>query len=232
MYMAMQMKPQVQRDTRIFIFNDRVNDPCRYNLPTTTDVAAVFESSNGDPPSTERHILVHPFDGPVRTISTLSSVLDPLTCPLLFPLGDAGWYCGMQQSNPLTNIRKEISQNKYAAYRLSGRRFPDILRLSGKLFLQWVVDLYVRVEAERLNYIRHHPVELRCDMYANICDFVQNEAEQLSLQIGRMVVLPSSFSGSPRNMNERYQDAMSIVYHLGKPDIYLLLSRATQTGER
>jgi len=79
----------------------------------------------------------------------------------------------------------------------------------------------VRIESERLNYIRYHHVELRQDMYANICDFLENEAEQNLCRVGRMVVSPSSFSGSPRNMNERYQDAMSIVRYHGKPDIFI-----------
>ena len=117
----------------------------------------------------------------------------------------------MQQTNPRTDVLKKISQNKYAAYRLAVRNEIDCFHLGGKLFLQWIVHMYLRIESERLNYIRYHHVELRQDMYANICDFLENEAEQNHSRVGRKVVLPSSFSGSPRNMNERYQDAMSIV---------------------
>ena len=221
MYNIMKMKPEKQQDIRMFIFNDKANDARRYNLPTMTDVAAIFESSDGGPSSADRHLIVEPFDGPVKTVSTLSGTLDPLAYPLLFPFGDFGWHCGMQQNNPRTATQKKISQNKYAAYRLSVRGETDNFHLSGKLFLQWVVDMYVRIEAERLSYIRYHQVQLRRDMYSNICDFVQNEAEQNHCTIGRMVVLPSSFPGSPRNMNERYQDAMCVVRRHGKPDIFI-----------
>ena len=34
-------------------------------------------------------------------------------------------------------------------------------------------------------------------------------------------MLPSSFVGSPRYMQQLYQDAMAIVAHLGKPDLFL-----------
>jgi len=59
----------------------------------------------------------------------------------------------------------------------------------------------------------------------NICDFVQSEAEQYSCDIGRMIVLPSTFVRSPRNMAERYQDAMSIVRQHGKPDLFITFTR-------
>ena len=38
---------------------------------------------------------------------------------------------------------------------------------------------------------------------------------------GVRVVLPSSFSGSPRAMQQNYQDAMAIVLKYGKPDLFL-----------
>jgi len=148
-----------------------------------------------------------------------SSNIDPLGYVLLFPYGDPGWCVDMQQSNPRTRTQTKITQNKYAAYRLSVRREDDFHR-SEKLFLQWVVDMYVRIETERLNYIRYHQNELRRDLYLNLFDYVQQGAER-DVEMGRMVVLPSTFIGSPRNMNERYQDAMCIVREYGKPDLFV-----------
>ncbi|KAL3810378.1 hypothetical protein ACJIZ3_000028 [Penstemon smallii] len=42
--------------------------------------------------------------------------------------------------------------------------------------------------------------------------------------VGRRTVLPSSFVGSPRDMYQRYQDAMAIVQKFGKPDIFLTMT--------
>jgi len=141
MYISIQANLDKQRDKRVFIFNDRAMDARRYNLPTTTDVAAVFESPDGGPPSAERHLIIQPFDGSVRTLSTLSSMSDPLAYPVLFLCGDPGRHCGMQQTNPRTDVQKKISQNKYAAYRIAVRNEIDCFHLGGKLFLQSIVDM-------------------------------------------------------------------------------------------
>jgi len=37
----------------------------------------------------------------------------------------------------------------------------------------------------------------------------------------KRVVLPSSFTGSPRHMVGLYQDAMTMVERLGKPDLFI-----------
>ncbi|GFW00168.1 ATP-dependent DNA helicase [Trichonephila clavipes] len=43
---------------------------------------------------------------------------------------------------------------------------------------------------------------------------------QLS-ELGKMVVLPSSFTGGSRYMHERTQDAMTYVRHFGRPDLFI-----------
>ena len=40
-------------------------------------------------------------------------------------------------------------------------------------------------------------------------------------QVGKTVILPLTFIGSPRYIQECYQDAMAIVNAKGKPDIFL-----------
>ena len=47
-------------------------------------------------------------------------------------------------------------------------------------------------------------------------NFVQGETP-----VGRRIVLPSSYPGSPRNMHENYLDAMAIVRMFGKPDFLI-----------
>ena len=42
--------------------------------------------------------------------------------------------------------------------------------------------------------------------------------------VGRRVILPSSFNGSPRNMYQNYLDAMSIVQHFGKPSLLITMT--------
>lgn len=51
-------------------------------------------------------------------------------------------------------------------------------------------------------------------------DHVQNEANYHGLPAGKIVILPSSFRGSPRAMQQNYQDAMALVTNFGKPDLF------------
>ncbi|CAF5155111.1 unnamed protein product [Rotaria sp. Silwood1] len=52
-------------------------------------------------------------------------------------------------------------------------------------------------------------------------DHLANEAEIESLRPGRVIILPSSFQGSPRAMQQNYQDAMAIIRKYGKPDLFI-----------
>lgn len=49
-------------------------------------------------------------------------------------------------------------------------------------------------------------------------DAIGNET---SREIGSHIILPPSFTGGPRDMQARYQDAMSIVRSLGEPDLFI-----------
>ncbi|KAK9165479.1 hypothetical protein Scep_000670 [Stephania cephalantha] len=48
--------------------------------------------------------------------------------------------------------------------------------------------------------------------------------ESIGSNIGRRIVLPTSFIGGPRDMRKRYMDAMALVQRFGKPDIFLTIT--------
>ena len=75
------------------------------------------------------------------------------------------------------------------------------------------------MEQERLNYLRLNQSTLRAEMYQGTIDAIN--AGDVSNNIGRRIVLPSSFTGGPRQMYQLYQDAMAIVSHFGKPDLFI-----------
>ncbi|XP_024889920.1 uncharacterized protein LOC112466196, partial [Temnothorax curvispinosus] len=49
------------------------------------------------------------------------------------------------------------------------------------------------------------------ELYSGLMDHLDNRAQNEGIKAGIPVILPSSFMGSPRNMQDRYQDAMSLV---------------------
>jgi hypothetical protein len=45
-----------------------------------------------------------------------------------------------------------------------------------------------------------------------------------STNFGRMVVLPATFAGSLRHMNQLYQDSMALIRKFGKPDLFITMT--------
>jgi len=105
----------------------------------------------------------------------------------------------------------------YALRRACRAQFNPIF-YGGKLFQQYVVDAYVRTEAARLDFVRRNQNNLRVDLYQGLIDHIQTQSDQ---HAGKIVILPSSFQGSPRALQQNFQDAMAIVGKFGKPDIFL-----------
>lgn len=87
------------------------------------------------------------------------------------------------------------------------------------LLNQVLVDMYAKIETERLSFIRNNQKKLRSEDYIQLKDAIRKADAQVS-ELGKMVVLPSSFTGGPRYMHERTQDAMTYVRHFGRPDMF------------
>lgn len=199
--------------------------PGRSNEPAVSEVAAVFVTNDGTPPGNVDFVMYSKTTGALTKISYLNPHSDPMCYPLLFPCGDSGWTVGQPhvQVNR-TASRTVTTQLQYYCYRLAVRDGFSLLHASGKLFQQYIVDSYVKVEGSRLAFVRAHQQELRADSYKGLMDFLNSDAEQRGAVGGIPVVLPSSYIGSPRNMLQNYQDAMAIVARLGKPDLFLTIT--------
>ncbi|XP_071035337.1 uncharacterized protein [Parasteatoda tepidariorum] len=114
-----------------------------------------------------------------------------------------------------------VTQLQYYAYRLAIRSEFSLLHISGKLFQQFIVDVYVRTEGSRLNYLRLNQKDLRVELYQGLLNSLQSEAHSNNVKLGKLIILPSPFQGSPRSMQQNYQDGMAIVRKFGRPDIFL-----------
>ena len=52
---------------------------------------------------------------------------------------------------------------------------------------------------------------------------VYNEEADIN-QVGKQIILSSSFTGSTRYFQQLYQDAMAIVREFGKPDLFITVT--------
>lgn len=59
------------------------------------------------------------------------------------------------------------------------------------------------------------------ESYKGLTDYLKESAGGSGAHVGKDYILPSSFTGSPRNYQQRYQDSMAIVRKFGKPDLFL-----------
>ncbi|KAL5558339.1 hypothetical protein UlMin_034550 [Ulmus minor] len=117
-----------------------------------------------------------------------------------------------------------VSCREYYCYKLQIRSiYKSILLLSGRLLQQYVVDIYVKLETQRLDYLRNNQAEIRAELYQGIIDSIHIGENQGS-KVGKRIILPATFIGSPRDMRKRYMDAMALVQVFGKPDIFLTIT--------
>ena len=149
-------------------------------------------------------------------------VRDALHYPLLLLRGMDGYHFSYQQVNPATRqpTGKKVFANDFYAYSIMVHddSFCTILK-SGCLFQQFVVNMYIKVETERLRYIRLNQRRLRANDYVYLRDAMRNDANPAD--VGRCTILPSSFSSSPRYMNEVTPDAITYIRERGRPQLFI-----------
>ena len=203
-------------DVSMVIHSDRTRNLHRYRAPTSSDIAALMIGDGHDIEPSNRDILLHSHEEGLQRISELHPSYDPLHYILLFPKGDDGWH----ENIPLTGsgVRKRVSQMQFYSYRLQVRD-GDWIQSANRLFQQYIVDQYAKIEQNRLNYLRQNQSVLRTDFYQGAVDAMH--AGDSATNVGRRIILPSSFSGGPRQMYQLYQDAMAIMHHFGKPDLFI-----------
>ncbi|KAI7938124.1 hypothetical protein MJO28_015044 [Puccinia striiformis f. sp. tritici] len=188
-----------------------------YNRPSVDEVGFVIDRDDPEniPP---RDILLRKVDGGLEHITDSFSGYLPLRYPLFFPGGEQGWVAGWESTG---NRNQTISQCEWYAGMLFDRSRCFSAILNGKTLLQeLLVDLYICVERSRLNFFRYNQDKIRADCYSGVIESFGNQTEVL----GRKIVLPSSFSGSPRSMKQLYQDAMASVREFGPPSLFITMT--------
>ena len=90
--------------------------------------------------------------------------------------------------------------------------------------------MYAKIEQQRLNYIKFNQRQIRSDLDSGLADALSSGDTDAG-ELGRSIILPSSYTGSPRQMFELYQDAMGIVRKYCKPDLFITFTCNPQWEE-
>ncbi|EEC81941.1 hypothetical protein OsI_25815 [Oryza sativa Indica Group] len=161
-----------------------LNQRC-YNVPVATDVTPVWVEGN-ERRKFEPSVTIYGNDRTRKSIQPFYGCYDPLSYPLFFPRGESGWHQGlpkdkitMEDANarngddPNCNSRIRVSVRDYYCYKFQMRCgiFNSILH-GGRLFQQFAVDMYIKVESSRLDYVRNNQKEIRADLYQGLMDSI------------------------------------------------------------
>jgi len=183
-------------DLKLIITNNRTKDSRRYNTPSASEVAAIMIGDGQETENQNRDIMLQPHEGGIQRISEIHRAYTPLHYVLMFPRGEDGWHPNIPIHNDLmrgedgwhpniphndevfddegeANISSKcISAMNYFAYRLQVGRpnEPVTLHYYGRLFQQWIVDMYTVMEQTRLNYLRFNQKQIRAELYNGLQD--------------------------------------------------------------
>lgn len=210
---------------RLKLIGSREKDGRQYNLPTTSEVAALIIGDIDG--SDSRDIVLETQSRQLQRINELHPQYIALQYPLLFPYAEDGFRVDILHrgvEDPESNGRIRLTMREFFAYRIQQRTNEVSLILrSRKLFQQFLVDSYTMVENERLNYIRFNQTSLRVAPFRNLADAAEDGIEDASM-MGNRIIIPSSFTGGTRYMQQNYLDAMTLVKWFGYPDLFLTLT--------
>ena len=211
-------------DKKIVIHADKVpqgQHKGRYNSPLGADIGVILSNEEA---GARDIIIANSHDNSLKRIKSTHPWYDALQYPLIFWDGKSGYHFGITKSCPNTdqNSQKTVSSREFYSYHFMVRENHDHLFHFKSLLSQFATDMYAKIESERLSYIRHNQSLLRADSYIHLRDAISSDVQPS--EIGQRVILPSSFTGGPRYMHEKTQEAMAIVRRFGKPDLFITMT--------
>ena len=120
-----------------------------------------------------------------------------------------------------TTDTKNVTVKEFYRYQTQERvDHTNILVRSGHLGMQYACDMCCKMEANTVNKYNTFAGQkkLRSEKYQVLSDAVA--AGESVKNLGKRVILPSSFVQGPRYKQQQFQDSMAIVREYGKPDLF------------
>nr|XP_027095001.1 uncharacterized protein LOC113715051 [Coffea arabica] len=196
------------------------NDQRVFNHPTASQVAALWTEAQNSESGWHPGIRRVTTENPKKRKRCIQKTR---TTAVLTNYKSAEEMISAEQEacNDPENNSESVSMREYYAYKLQMRDkyCPNILN-TGRLLQQYVVDMYIKIESQRLDYYKNKQEFIRREELQGVMDSVIAGQCQGS-KVGQRVVLPVSFIGGPRDMKRRYVDAMALVQKFGKPDLFI-----------
>ena len=159
----------------------------------------------------QRDIVLHNRTGGLQIISDLHPAYTPLYYVLLFPYGENGWHPSLKlhsSDGHANTVAKRLTQTRYVAYRLHVRKDEySALLCGGRLLQRYIVDMYASIDQSRLYWFRQNQPSIRACLYSGLEDAAEQGDDDIDLHsLGQQFILPSSYIGGPRHMQQRFHN--------------------------
>ncbi|CAG5059904.1 unnamed protein product [Parnassius apollo] len=142
-------------------------------------------------------MIVHQRNKKIVYLKNVDRRIEPFTYPLFYPAGTDGYSPDLQLQTSYSS-RSHLTRLELAQHRLSFRpefvKFlteststegPDVRELSinalhfgGRLFQQYLVDTYIRVERGRIQWIKYNQNKILDEQYTGVTSFLNQLAEK------------------------------------------------------
>ena len=174
------------------------------------------------------------LNGETFTVPTLSSQLEPLVYPLLFPHGEKGWsketkidYLPYLASRLLMPEKDSESNNGYlqrwnkaGTHLLTTNRFQLMARVSQHFIAEGVS----RLVDSHLSFIKANKGFILNNSTDNVVANREVDDSREIMNASSKTYLNDSITGSPRHLKALAKNALHIVSELGKPHCFLTLT--------
>nr|GEV90231.1 hypothetical protein [Tanacetum cinerariifolium] len=163
----------------------RQSDSKEYNLPTTSEVAALIVGDIAQSLD-ERDIIIETKLGNMQRINVLHRSFLSLQYPLLFPYGEDNYRTDILHRDVIDlNTKKHVrlTMMEYMAYLVQERPNQfSLIHHARRLFQQFLVDIFTMIETERLYFHRSKQKVLRCESYQNLASHIDKVVYTIKFQ--------------------------------------------------
>lgn len=179
-----------------------------------TEMGALLYSTNMQRVNRRQVVFYRNTDQQPEFLDILSPLYEPLQYPILFPDGSPGWAPKDQNYN-LTNL-SQIQWYRFALCR--ERRFLQF----GRLTCEYLVDMFSRVEEQRLPYQRlgrSHQVQRQELQQQVLAPLPGGSGSGSNYRYEN--TLSASFMGSRAWASEQVANALALCRELGAPSLFI-----------
>ena len=226
---AQKMKAENTVDVQM-VLKARTNENAKkvYMYPKSKDVAIVIPNRADNDQRNPRDVILYktqeanPKGNQTVRIHSLHRAYVPSAYPMLFPWGNYGFELDGQNTCNGVNI----NVLKYYRYMIMDREDDPrtaTLHKGGRLYQEFLCDMYNTVEEARLAYHERNQMSLRGETLDGLADAISS-SDGDDTNIGKEVKLPSSFVLSQRWMVAYLLDAMAIARKYQKFTFFITMT--------